>query len=142
MLSSLDQKRGPSVQKFLKYVEETKADKKDFGLYIFRVLKKVHPSTEISSKAVNIMNSFINDILERIAAEVGNLTQCNKKSTITSREIQTGAKLVLPGELSKCCFCRKQIYKIQKLEVFFSFSKICINFSSFLSNVIFEFLCY
>ena len=34
-----------------------------------QVLKQVHPDTGVSSKAMSIMNSFVNDIFERIAGE-------------------------------------------------------------------------
>ena len=34
--------------------------------YIYRVLKQVHPDTGISNKAMLILNSFVNDIFERI----------------------------------------------------------------------------
>ena len=40
-----------------------------WSLYIFKVLKQVHSDTGISNKAMNIMNSFINDIFDRLAAE-------------------------------------------------------------------------
>ncbi len=33
------------------------------------VLKQVHPDTGISNKAMGILNSFVNDIFERIATE-------------------------------------------------------------------------
>uniref|UniRef100_A0A8D0QAN3 Core Histone H2A/H2B/H3 domain-containing protein n=1 Tax=Sus scrofa TaxID=9823 RepID=A0A8D0QAN3_PIG len=62
----------------------TKAQKK----YVYKVLKQVHPDTGISSKAMGIMNSFVNDIFERIAGEASRLAHYNKRSTITSREIQ------------------------------------------------------
>lgn len=39
--------------------------------YIFKVLKEVHPDLAISSKAMGIMNSFINDIFEKLAQEPG-----------------------------------------------------------------------
>ena len=61
----------------------------------------MHPETGISSKAMSIMNSFVNDIFEKIAAESARLAQYNKKSTISSREIQTAVRLLLPGELAK-----------------------------------------
>ena len=67
----------------------------------YQVLKQVHPDTGISSKAMSIMNSFVNDIFERIAAESSRLAHYNKRSTITSREIQTAVRLLLPGELAK-----------------------------------------
>uniref|UniRef100_A0A9L0SPM7 Histone H2B n=1 Tax=Equus caballus TaxID=9796 RepID=A0A9L0SPM7_HORSE len=51
--------------------------------------------------AMGIMNSFVNDIFERIAGEASRLAHYNKRSTITSREIQTAVRLLLPGELAK-----------------------------------------
>uniref|UniRef100_A0A7N0RCK7 Histone H2B n=1 Tax=Kalanchoe fedtschenkoi TaxID=63787 RepID=A0A7N0RCK7_KALFE len=72
-----------------------------YKIYIFKVLKQVHPDIGISSKAMGIMNSFINDIFEKLAQESSRLARYNKKPTITSREIQTAVRLVLPGELAK-----------------------------------------
>ena len=148
-----------------------------WSLYIFKVLKQVHSDTGISNKAMNIMNSFINDIFDRLAAEsslfppphadgshcsvpsrrcplspnasrtydfhplrdvpvsrsapsrwflfawrvsivvlghegspphslpvvspAGKLTKINKTKTLSSREIQTAVRLMLPGELAK-----------------------------------------
>ena len=72
-----------------------------YKIYIFKVLKQVHPDIGISSKAMGIMNSFINDIFEKLAQEASRLARYNKKPTITSREIQTAVRLVLPGELAK-----------------------------------------
>ncbi|XP_065901547.1 histone H2B-like [Dysidea avara] len=78
-----------------------KTRKETYSIYIYKVLKQVHPDTGISSKAMSIMNSFVNDIFERIAVESSRLAHYNKKSTITSREIQTAVRLLLPGELAK-----------------------------------------
>ncbi|XP_046686573.1 histone H2B.1/H2B.2-like [Homalodisca vitripennis] len=39
---------------------------------------------EEGDKAMSIMNSFVNDIFERIAAEASRLAHYNKRSTITS----------------------------------------------------------
>ena len=72
-----------------------------FSIYIYKVLKQVHPETGISKKAMNIMNSFINDTFERIAMESSKLVRYNKRRTLSSREIQTSVKLLLPGELAK-----------------------------------------
>merc|ERR1712224_429769 len=72
-----------------------------YKIYIYKVLKQVHPDTGISSKAMSIMNSFINDIFEKIALEASRLARYNKKPTITSREVQTAVRLILPGELAK-----------------------------------------
>jgi histone H2B len=72
-----------------------------YSSYIYKVLKQVHPDTGISKKGMSIMNSFINDIFERIAGEAGKLATYNKKATLSSREIQTAVRLMLPGELAK-----------------------------------------
>ncbi|KAG4433179.1 histone H2B [Cadophora sp. M221] len=62
---------------------------------------QVHPDTGISNRAMSILNSFVNDIFERVATEASKLAAYNKKSTISSREIQTSVRLILPGELAK-----------------------------------------
>ena len=72
-----------------------------FNIYIFRVLKQVHPEVGMSKKAMAIMNSFVKDTLDRIATEAGNLVQYNKRSTLDARAVQAAVKLVLPGELAK-----------------------------------------
>ena len=87
------------------------------NFWVVIVLKQVHPDTGISNKAMAILNSFVNDIFERIATEASSelfilvvdaqsnscseLAAYSKKSTISSREIQTAVRLILPGELSK-----------------------------------------
>uniref|UniRef100_A0AAQ5YN99 Histone H2B n=1 Tax=Amphiprion ocellaris TaxID=80972 RepID=A0AAQ5YN99_AMPOC len=67
-----------------------KTRKESYAIYVYKVLKQVHPDTGISSKAMGIMNSF-----------ASRLAHYNKRSTITSREIQTAVRLLLPGELAK-----------------------------------------
>eukprot|EP00897_Mesotaenium_endlicherianum_P004796 jgi/Mesen1/4344/ME000022S03633 len=81
--------------------KRTKKSLETYKIYIYKVLKQVHPDTGISSKAMSIMNSFINDIFEKLASESSRLARYNKKPTITSREIQTAVRLILPGELAK-----------------------------------------
>jgi len=78
-----------------------KVRKETYSSYIYKVLKQVHPDTGISNKAMAILNSFVNDIFERIAGEASKLAAYSKKSTISSREIQTSVRLILPGELAK-----------------------------------------
>ncbi|PAV60802.1 hypothetical protein WR25_17777 [Diploscapter pachys] len=68
--------------------------KESYSVYVYRVLKQVHPDTGISGKAMSIMNSFVNDVFERIASEASRLAHYSKRST-------TAVRLILPGELSK-----------------------------------------
>merc|ERR1711953_276355 len=90
-----------SIAKGDKKSKKNKRRKESYAIYIYKVLKQVHPDTGVSSKAMSIMNSFVNDLFERIAAEASRLAHYNKRSTITSREIQTAVRLLLPGELAK-----------------------------------------
>ena len=78
-----------------------KKRKETYGIYVYNVLKQVHPDVGISSKAMSIMNSFVNDVFDRIANEAQRLGKYNQKKTISSREIQTAVRLLLPGELAK-----------------------------------------
>ena len=72
-----------------------------YSTYIYKVLKQVHPDTGISKKGMSVMNSFMNDIEGRIGEEGGKLARYNKSKTLTSREVQTAVRLLLPGELAK-----------------------------------------
>ncbi|KAJ8349745.1 hypothetical protein SKAU_G00248750 [Synaphobranchus kaupii] len=54
-----------------------KSRKESYAIYVYKVLK------------------------QRIAGESSRLAHYNKRSTITSREIQTAVRLLLPGELAK-----------------------------------------
>ena len=78
-----------------------KKGKQSYGSYIYKVMKQVHPDVGITAKSMSIMNSFVNDIFERLASQASRLSQQNKKATIGSREIQTAVRLMLPGELAK-----------------------------------------
>jgi len=78
-----------------------KSNYSSYSTYIYKVLKQVHPDTGISKKAMVVMDSFVHDIFERLAQEAARLARYNKKHTISSREIQTAVRLILPGELAK-----------------------------------------
>jgi len=75
--------------------------KESYAIYIYKVLKQVHPDTSVSSKAMSIMNLFVNDTFERIAAELSRLAHYNNHSTITSREIQTSSLVSSPSTPSQ-----------------------------------------
>uniref|UniRef100_G3MQ70 Core Histone H2A/H2B/H3 domain-containing protein n=1 Tax=Amblyomma maculatum TaxID=34609 RepID=G3MQ70_AMBMU len=75
--------------------------RESYSLYIFKVLKQVHPETGISGKAMAIMNSFVGDILDRIGEEATKLTFASRRHTVTARDIQTVTRLLLPGELAR-----------------------------------------
>ena len=81
-----------------KAVKRRRTRRETYGGYIYRVLKQVHPDVGISTKAMSVMNSFVNDLFEKVASEASRLV---KNKTMSSREIQTSVRLLLPGELAK-----------------------------------------
>lgn len=73
----------------------------NFGVYIFKVLKQVHPDTGIASNAKTTVNNIVLDFADKIVKHADLLLLTTKKSTLTSREIQSAVRMVLPGELAK-----------------------------------------
>jgi histone H2B len=64
-------------------------------------LLRHHPCAALTSRPALPPPSAAQDIFDKIATETTNLARYNKKPTVTSREIQTAVRLILPGELSK-----------------------------------------
>jgi len=56
-----------------------KKGKQSYGSYIYKVMKQVHPDVGITAKSMSIMNSFVNDIFERLASQASRLSQQNKR---------------------------------------------------------------
>ncbi|CAG9330861.1 unnamed protein product [Blepharisma stoltei] len=93
-MASKDAKVETQTQK-----KSSKPKSNSFVIYIHRLLKQVHPDISISKKSMNIMSSFVEDLFERLSTESANISKYTGKKTITSREVLTGIKLLLPGEL-------------------------------------------
>ncbi|KAG1669593.1 hypothetical protein FOA52_006366 [Chlamydomonas sp. UWO 241] len=79
--------------------KKSKKSVETYKIYLYKVLKQVHPDTGVSS--MSILNSMMNDMFDKVATEASRLSRYTRKPTITSREIQTAVRLVLPGELAK-----------------------------------------
>ncbi|WCJ41641.1 Histone H2B [Euphorbia peplus] len=77
------------------------AEESNYKVYVYRVLKQVHPELRISGRGMDIINSLMRDMFERIADEAAKLSQYTHRMTLSSREIQDAVKLILPGELGK-----------------------------------------
>ncbi|CAG4935555.1 unnamed protein product [Colias eurytheme] len=101
---------GKNMRKLWRYKNKTKAsimkakrtkNKDSYGYYIYQVLRIYRRGNRITAKAMAIMDSFMNDIFERITAEASRLVRYNRRSTLTAKEIQTAVRLLLPGELAK-----------------------------------------
>ena len=72
-----------------------------FKGYIFKVLKQVHPQIRISKKGIAIMNNLVTDTFDMVASEASKLCKMTKRATLSSRDVQSAVRLVLPGELAK-----------------------------------------
>ncbi|KAJ1184141.1 hypothetical protein NDU88_000951 [Pleurodeles waltl] len=101
MKTSMANKRVKKVSKSVVQRKGKGKRKESYSSFIYKVLKQVHPDLALSLGAMKIMDSINGDVFERVASEAARLALYNKRSTITSREIQTAVRLVLPGELSK-----------------------------------------
>jgi histone H2B len=95
------EKKTPAEKVEKRRVNKSKSGAENYSVYIYRVLKQVHPEIGVSKRSMSIMNSFINDVFERVCFEAQRLVSNNKKHTLSSREIQTAVRLLLPGELAK-----------------------------------------
>ena len=102
-------KDGPTVGELLKKKKANKKarssrDPKAFNTYIFRVLKQVCSEKEqigISTTAMATMNSIVADTFENLMSEGRMLVINQKKSTLSSKDVETAVKLLIPGDLGK-----------------------------------------
>jgi histone H2B len=84
-----------------KVIKRKKDNKESYSIYIYQVLKRVHPDTSVSSKSMIIIDSFLNFIFKRIAEQASKLAEKNGSSMISAKEIQSSVRILLPGELAK-----------------------------------------
>ena len=55
----------------------------------------------ISKRSMSIMDSMMQDIFDRICRESQSLNRFGKSKTLSSKDIQSAVKLLVPGELAK-----------------------------------------
>ncbi|XP_037368852.2 late histone H2B.L4-like [Talpa occidentalis] len=91
----------PPKQKQPARQRRAKNRRESFAPYFPQVLKCVHMGLSLSQEAVSVLDSFVKDMFERIAQEAGHLARTTQRATLTSREIQTAVRLLLPGDLGK-----------------------------------------
>ena len=65
----------------------------NYKVYIYGVLKQVHPEIGISNKGMNVLDSLVHDIINRIAVQGSVIARMNKRQTLGSKEIQTAVRL-------------------------------------------------
>eukprot|EP01026_Neomeris_dumetosa_P050705 TRINITY_DN4451_c0_g1_i10.p1 TRINITY_DN4451_c0_g1~~TRINITY_DN4451_c0_g1_i10.p1 ORF type:complete len:1021 (+),score=170.89 TRINITY_DN4451_c0_g1_i10:42-3065(+) len=72
----------------------------DFSNNIYKVLKIVHPGLGISRKSMQVVNSVVEGLFNKISNEASLLVKYNKSNMLTSREIQTAVRLIVPNVLA------------------------------------------
>ena len=69
--------------------------------YVTRVLKQVHPNTGLNSASLAELSQFGIYLTLKITELARKLAMNEERKTLTSRDVQTAVRLVLPGELAK-----------------------------------------
>ena len=83
------------VSKRSKLIKGNKT-RRTFNSAIKRVAKK-----PISGKGVKVMNSFVQDMLDRIASAAANVARTAGKATLNAAAAQAAVRMVLPADLAK-----------------------------------------
>lgn len=86
----------PRTVKKIKKVQK----KREFEIYIRRLMKIINENITISRDAMDVLNTLCMDIIGRILKEATDLIKYNRTSTLGIREIKSATKLVLPQELA------------------------------------------
>ena len=66
----------------------------------YRVLQQCHPGLDITVRAQDVVDAFLNDMFERVAREASRLRR-RSDAALTRSEIETATRLVLPGSVKK-----------------------------------------
>lgn len=88
--------------KAVKKRKQTK-DRSVYGGYIFKVMRQVHQKetgVKISKKSIAAIDGIILDLEHRLTQKSVELAKYAKKSTLSSKHMQTAVKVLLPGELA------------------------------------------
>ncbi|CAE7188159.1 HTB2 [Symbiodinium pilosum] len=92
---------GESQPKPVKKKVKSKAKTINWGFYIMKVLRQVHPTLRISKQAMTVMISCVEDTFDRISMQANRLCRRSGSHNINTRDIQSAVRLVFPGELSR-----------------------------------------
>ena len=68
-------------------VKRKKKRHESWSLYVYKVLKQVHPNVGISRRAMSVMNSLMNDTFDRISSEAANLVRVSGRKTMSARSV-------------------------------------------------------
>ena len=76
-----------------------------FNNYIKKVSKQVHPDSQLASTTKSNINIALIVIAKAIVKNAEKIVDAKNAQTVTSREIQSAVRTVLPGQLSNHAIC-------------------------------------
>ncbi|PBJ75839.1 histone H2B [Trypanosoma cruzi cruzi] len=82
--------RAPSANRKKDGKRSHRKPKRTWNVYISRSLKSINNHMSMSGRTMKIVNSFVNDLFERIASEAATVVRVNKKRTLGAREAADG----------------------------------------------------
>ena len=93
--------RKKDVEKKIRKHSPATVQAPNFCIYINKVLTKMHPDLGITEKALETVNTMLNDIFNAITDEASAFMKENGRKTLTSTDLQKAVKLSMPGELGR-----------------------------------------
>eukprot|EP01063_Lacrimia_lanifica_P008576 TRINITY_DN15653_c0_g3_i1.p2 TRINITY_DN15653_c0_g3~~TRINITY_DN15653_c0_g3_i1.p2 ORF type:complete len:140 (+),score=47.92 TRINITY_DN15653_c0_g3_i1:67-486(+) len=82
-------------------VAKPKKRERTFKGYIHKLLRAKKPKKAITAKGMLIMNAFVTDLFERLAAEAARLSEHAGVKTLSSKVMIAAVKMQLPEEMAK-----------------------------------------
>ena len=85
------------------HAKHTRRAKPTYQNYIYKLFRIIGPELRISKKSIEVMNSFMYDMFDRISEHGFQFAKTRHRSTLGANEIEAAAKLILGQEIFKEC---------------------------------------
>ena len=71
-----------------------------YASYLHKVLKQVHPELSIKKNAIMAVDGIMKDCFDRVIYDASTVARGAKKSTLSSKHVQSAVRSLMPGELA------------------------------------------
>ena len=89
-----------NAKKLVKYAFK---NEDNLQIYIYRLLKQVHPEVGISRASMAVVNKMILEVYKKLATNASEMSHSIKAKGLSAKDVQSAVKLTIPGELQKHC---------------------------------------
>lgn len=76
--------------------------RRNYSLYVSRVLKEVVPERGLAAPTFQILNVLINTVFQRISARACSLMSFRNRRTLSAEDLREAVRLSLPDRLAQC----------------------------------------